>query len=135
VHQLTDGGAHVSVDALGIAETCLNSVSSLRKLGRHLQLGHTTRAEQGKVALPIDDILLKELRLFGAFGMQGQRYGTMLDMVKAGRLEPGRVVSRTVNLDEITAVASASSQQEPSQVDTTMTSPGRSASIAAISPA
>jgi len=87
------------------------------------------------VALPIDDILLKELRLFGAFGMQGQRYGTMLDMVKAGRLEPGRVVSRTVNLHEITAVASSSSQQEPSQVDTTMTSPGRSASIAAISPA
>src|SRR5205823_145181 len=36
---LTRGGAHVSIDALGIAATCRNSVNSLRKRGRHLQIG------------------------------------------------------------------------------------------------
>jgi D-arabinose 1-dehydrogenase-like Zn-dependent alcohol dehydrogenase len=33
VFDITHGGAHVSVDALGIATTCRNSILSLRKLG------------------------------------------------------------------------------------------------------
>lgn len=107
VKTLTRGGAQVSIDALGIATTCRNSVLSLRKMGRHVQLGHTTRNEAGYVALPIDVILLNELRLFGTFGMQGQRYGTMLAMCESGVLEPGKVVSRTVGLEEITGVLEA----------------------------
>lgn len=104
IRDLTKGGAQVSIDALGIAATCHNSVMSLRKRGRHLQLGHTTRVEKGEVALPIDVILLNELLLVGAFGMQGQRFGTMLDMIEAGRLKPGDVVSRTVNLEQASGV-------------------------------
>lgn len=104
IRDLTMGGAQVSVDALGIAETCHNSVMSLRKRGRHLQLGHTTRVEKGEIALPIDVMLLNELQLVGAFGMQGQRFGTMLEMVQAGRLKPGEVVSRTVNLEQASGV-------------------------------
>lgn len=77
VRTITCGGAHVSIDALGLEETCRNSVLCLRKLGRHIQLGHTTRKERGYVPLPIDFILLNELRLFGVFGMQGQRFGKM----------------------------------------------------------
>jgi D-arabinose 1-dehydrogenase-like Zn-dependent alcohol dehydrogenase len=104
IRTLTNGGAQVSIDALGIAETCANSVLSLRKLGRHIQLGHTTRKEAGYVPLPIDVILLNELRLFGAFGMQGQRYGTMLAMCEAGTLKPGRLVHQRVGLEAITSV-------------------------------
>jgi hypothetical protein len=37
-------------------------------------------------------------KLFGAFGMHGQRFGSMLNMVEAGQLQPGKIVSRTVNL-------------------------------------
>ncbi len=104
IRSITKGGAQVSVDALGIAETCCNSVLSLRKLGRHVQLGHTTRKEVGYVPLPIDVILLNELCLFGTFGMQAQRFGTMLAMCEAGRLKPAQVVSETVGLEGITAV-------------------------------
>jgi D-arabinose 1-dehydrogenase-like Zn-dependent alcohol dehydrogenase len=99
IHELTSGGAHVSVDAVGLASTCQSSVRSLRVRGRHLQLGHTTRAEGGAVALPIDVMMIKELEFLGAFGMAGQRFGTMLAMVEAGRLDPGRIVSKTVNLE------------------------------------
>ena len=99
IHELTRGGAHVSVDAVGLASTCQSSVRSLRVRGRHLQLGHTTRAEGGAVALPIDVMMIKELEFLGAFGMAGQRFGTMLAMVEAGRLDPGRIVSKTVNLE------------------------------------
>lgn len=107
IRTLTNGGAQVSIDALGIAETCSNSVLSLRKLGRHIQLGHTTRKEAGYVPLPIDVILLNELRLFGAFGMQGQRYGTMLAMCEAGTLKPGRLVHQRVGLEGVTGVLEA----------------------------
>lgn len=104
---MTGGGVHVSIDALGIEETCLNSVLSLRKRGRHVQIGHTTRVEAGYVRLPIDIILLNELRLFGAFGLQAHRYDTMLAMCEAGVLDPGKVVSQTVELDGITPVLEA----------------------------
>ncbi|MFB8238068.1 alcohol dehydrogenase catalytic domain-containing protein [Kitasatospora purpeofusca] len=104
VKTLTGGGAHVSVDAVGIAAACRNSVLSLRTRGRHLQLGHTTAAEQGDVALPIDVMMVKELEFVSAFGMQGQRFGTMLNMIAAGRLNPGRIVSRTVGLHEASEV-------------------------------
>jgi D-arabinose 1-dehydrogenase-like Zn-dependent alcohol dehydrogenase len=104
VRELTHGGAHVSVDALGIAASCRNSVLSLRKRGRHLQLGHTTRVEQGEIAVPIDVMVLNELQMIGAFGMQGQRFGQMLAMVEAGRLKPGAVVSRTVGLEQVSDV-------------------------------
>lgn len=99
VRTLTKGGAQVSIDALGIAQTCSNSVLSLRKLGRHIQLGHTTRKEAGYVPLPIDVILLNELRLYGTFGMQGQRFGAMLAMCEAGTLKPRQVVQQTVGLE------------------------------------
>ncbi|MCP3733312.1 alcohol dehydrogenase catalytic domain-containing protein [Sphingomonas sp. RP10(2022)] len=107
IRDLTRGGVQVSIDALGIAETCLNSVLSLRKRGRHVQIGHTTRVEAGYVPLPIDVILLNELELYGAFGLQGHRYGAMLAMCENGLLDPGKVVSQTVGLDGITPVLEA----------------------------
>lgn len=100
VRELTSGGAHVSVDAVGLAATCRASVNCLRTRGRHLQLGHTTRVEHGEVALPIDIMMIKELEFVSAFGMAGQRFGTMLAMIGAGRLDPGKIVSRTVGLEQ-----------------------------------
>lgn len=100
IHDLTSGGAHVSIDAVGRADTCRASVNSLRIRGRHLQLGHTTAVEQGHVGLPIDVMMVKELEFLSAFGMAAQRFDTMLTMIEQGRLDPGAVVSRTVALDE-----------------------------------
>jgi len=112
VRTLTSGGAHASVDALGITTTCQQSVLSLRKQGRHVQLGHTTRREAGYIPLPIDVILLNELRLFGTFGMQGQRYGTMLTMCEAGTLKPGQVVRQRIGLEQITGIFEAMGNYE-----------------------
>jgi D-arabinose 1-dehydrogenase-like Zn-dependent alcohol dehydrogenase len=116
IKTLTSGGAQVSVDALGIEKTCQQSVLSLRKLGRHVQLGHTTRKEAGYVPLPIDVILLNELRLFGTFGMQGQRYGTMLAMCAAGTLKPSQVVRQRVGLEAITVVFESMGRYETTGV-------------------
>jgi D-arabinose 1-dehydrogenase-like Zn-dependent alcohol dehydrogenase len=104
IFEITGGGAHVSIDALGIATTCRNSVNSLRKRGRHLQIGLTSSAEQGEVALPIDLIVLKEATIIGSLGMQAPRFGAMLQMVETGKLRPGKLVSRTIPLEEAGAV-------------------------------
>jgi D-arabinose 1-dehydrogenase-like Zn-dependent alcohol dehydrogenase len=100
VMQLTGGGAHVAVDALGIAATCQGAIMSLRKRGRHLQIGLTSSAEQGMIALPIDMIVLKEITLVGSLGMQAPRYGAMLGMVETGRLAPGKLVQQRIGLEQ-----------------------------------
>jgi hypothetical protein len=91
---LTGGGAHISVDALRIATTCRNSILCLRKRGLHLQIGLTTQAENGMVALPVT----------GSFGMQAPHFTAMLAMVEARKLDPGKLISRTVGLEDVTGV-------------------------------
>jgi threonine dehydrogenase-like Zn-dependent dehydrogenase len=49
-------------------------------------------------------MMVKELEFLSAFGMQGQRFGTMLSMIETGRLAPDRIVSRTVGLAEAGSV-------------------------------
>ena len=110
VMQLSHGGAHVSIDALGVALTCRNSIACLRKRGRHLQIGLTSSAEKGEIALPIDLIVLKEISVIGTLGMQAPRFDAMLRMVGAGKLAPGALVSRTIPLAEAGNVLAAMDQ-------------------------
>ncbi|WP_054635869.1 zinc-dependent alcohol dehydrogenase family protein [Thalassobacillus sp. C254] len=104
IHEITKGGAHVSIDALGIAETITNSVLSLRKRGRHVQIGLTTSEEKGIVPLPTDLITMKELQFIGSFGMQAPHYPSMLEMIAQEKLNPGKMVTRHVSIDEVSDV-------------------------------
>ncbi|MFQ5773412.1 MAG: zinc-dependent alcohol dehydrogenase family protein [Kiloniellaceae bacterium] len=100
VRDITGGGAHVSVDALGIEATCRNAIKSLRRRGRHVQIGMTNGEDGGDLSVPVDLIVGKEIQLVGSKGMPPAHYGSMLRMVAAGKLDPGRLVSRTVRLEE-----------------------------------
>jgi alcohol dehydrogenase len=99
VRDLTHGGADVSIDALGSVQTCFNSVACLRKRGRHIQVGLMTGTES-RPALPMDQVLSKELEIIGSHGMQAHRYPAMLEMIRAGTLEPGKLLGRSVTLEE-----------------------------------
>src|SRR5215471_11358311 len=101
---LTGGGAHVSIDALGVAATCRNSVLCVRKRGRHVQVGLTSGAEKGDIALPIDVIVLKEISITGSLGMAAPRFPSMLRMVEKGKLAPGKLVNRRIGIEEASAV-------------------------------
>jgi alcohol dehydrogenase len=103
VAAITDGGADVSVDALGIAETCRNSVRSLRKRGQHLQIGLTSSTEGGEVSLPTDLMVVKEIQFIGTIGMPRPRYGEIFRMIEHGKLDPAAMVSETVSLDQTPA--------------------------------
>ncbi|GAX90136.1 zinc-dependent alcohol dehydrogenase family protein [Effusibacillus lacus] len=104
IKEITKGGAHVSIDALGVAATCQSSLLGLRKRGRHLQIGLTTREAQGMIALPIDLIVLFELEIVGSLGMQASRYPEMLQMVEKGKLRPGDLVTNTISLEEVSDI-------------------------------
>ncbi len=98
IAEITRGGAHVAVDALGIAATCRNAILSLRKQGRSLQIGLTSQNEKGDVALPIDRMVTMELQLIASLGMPASRYPSMLAMVAARKLRPGDMITETVGL-------------------------------------
>jgi alcohol dehydrogenase len=94
---LTGGGAHVSLDALGAAVTCENSIRSLRPRGRHVQVGLLPPA-QGRAAVPMELVIGRELAVLGSHGMAAADYPAMLSLIAAGRLHPERLVTRELGL-------------------------------------
>lgn len=99
VHELTKGGAHVSLDALGHPITCFNSIENLRPRGKHVQVG-LMLGENTTPKVPMAKIIGKELEILGSHGMQAHRYGAMLDMISAGKLDPARLVGSQISLAE-----------------------------------
>ncbi|HMQ33085.1 MAG TPA: aminotransferase class I/II-fold pyridoxal phosphate-dependent enzyme [Chloroflexaceae bacterium] len=102
VRELTGGGAHVSLDALGSPTTCFSSVACLRKRGRHIQVG-LLLAEQSRPPIPMDLVVGRELEILGSHGMQAHRYGAMLELIRSGKARPDLMVGRTIALDEAPA--------------------------------
>jgi len=99
VRDITHGGAHVSMDALGSPETCFNSIANLRKRGRHIQVG-LMLADHRHPAIPMDRVIANELEVYGSHGMQAHRYPAMLSMIQAKKLAPAKLIGKTISLDE-----------------------------------
>jgi len=97
--EITQGGAHVSVDALGSPVTCFNSIANLRKRGRHVQVGLMV-ADYSYPAVPMDKIIANELEIVGSHGMQAYKYSVLLEMIQAGKLFPEKLIGKTINLEE-----------------------------------
>ena len=104
---LTQGGADLSVDALGMSQTALPAVSSLRRGGRHLQIGLTGQADQGKMALPVDAMVLQEISFVGTFGCPTTSYPGLLTLVANGKLNPQSLVTSTIPVENVNDVLSA----------------------------
>jgi alcohol dehydrogenase len=99
VMEISGGGAHVSVDALGHATTCVNSISNLRKRGRHIQVG-LMLAEHATPQIPMGKVIAHELEIYGSHGMQAHRYPDMLAMIQAGKLSPEKLIGKTISLEQ-----------------------------------
>ena len=93
------GGAHVAVDALGSETTAGQSILSLQRRGRHLQLG-LMLTPTGLSALPIGRVIAWELDLLGSHGMAARDYSEMLAMVASGTFNPSILITREVDLAE-----------------------------------
>lgn len=109
IRDLTRGGASVSVDALGSPGTSRNSVLGLRPRGRHVQVGLLLGTDSNP-PMPMSTVIAKELQLFGCHGMAAHAYPEMLEDVAAGRLQPARLVRRTISLTDVPAALEAMGQ-------------------------
>ena len=106
VRDFTGGGAHVSVEALGVPGTTNASIRCLRPLGRHVQVGmpglHDARMEIDMLA-----VYSGQLALFGTRGMPAWRYPSLLGLIEAGRVNLSPLVSRHIGLSGVSEELSA----------------------------
>ncbi len=112
VRELTDGGAHASLDAIGSEAVCAASISGLRKRGRHVQIGLLPDPPR----VPMGLVIGRELEVLGSHGMAAHAYPEMLGLVEAGRLRPGELISRRIGLDEAPEALAAMSDASPTGV-------------------
>ncbi|WP_043610934.1 zinc-dependent alcohol dehydrogenase family protein [Ensifer sp. ZNC0028] len=99
VKDITGGGAHVSIDALGNPITCFNSIKNLRRRGRHVQVG-LMLGDQATPQIPMAQVIGHELEIYGSHGMQAWRYDAMLAMIADGKLRPQQLIGREISLEE-----------------------------------
>jgi alcohol dehydrogenase len=103
VKDLTQGGAHVSIDALGHPQTCFNSIANLRRRGRHVQVG-LMLADHARPMIPMAQVIAHELEIYGSHGMQAWRYDDMMTMILSGRLNPSALIGARLSLTEAVPV-------------------------------
>jgi alcohol dehydrogenase len=97
VHEMTGGGAHVSVDALGSPATAVASVRCLRRRGRHVQIG-LLLGPSSTPPIPMDLVIARELEIHGSHGMAAHEYPAMLALVADGTLRPDLLVGTVIGL-------------------------------------
>jgi D-arabinose 1-dehydrogenase-like Zn-dependent alcohol dehydrogenase len=103
VGDLTRGGSHVTVDAVGSEQTCADAILSLRRRGRHVQVGLLPPVG-GHPRVPMARVIGWELDVLGSHGMAAADYPGMMTLIGQGSLQPQRLVERTIGLDEAAAM-------------------------------
>ncbi len=103
----------MSLDCLGASALLVASVLSLRRRGRHVQVGLLLGGE-ARPSVPMDRVIARELELYGSHGMAAHEYPAMLAMIADGRLHPGELVGRVIGLDGAGAALAAMDHPDPS---------------------
>jgi alcohol dehydrogenase len=99
IREVTRGGADVSLDTLGSATTLANSILSLRKQGRHVQVGHLADDEIVPAAIARRAIG-SELVIKGSHGLQAHAYPALFELLRNARCNLSVLIDRTTALDE-----------------------------------
>ncbi len=100
VRERTGGGAQVSIDALGITETFHNSLRGLRKLGRHVQIGMPLEEHAAPPIPLLELVYARQISVMGTRGIPASRFPALFDMIAAGRLDPARLVTGRIALEQ-----------------------------------
>lgn len=99
IREMTKGGVHVSLDALGSRITSYNSIANLRKRGKHIQIG-LMAGDQSDPPIPMGKVIAHELEILGSHGMQAHDYPAMVQMINSGALKPEQLITRTISLND-----------------------------------
>ena len=115
VHDLTGGGSHVSVDAVGSENACSTAIHTLRRRGRHVQIGLLPPVPDHP-RIPMDRVLGWELDVLGSHGMAAVDYPGMLALVADGTLAPDRLIERVVTLEQAADLLPAVGDASPAGI-------------------
>ncbi|PUB09792.1 zinc-binding dehydrogenase [Yoonia sediminilitoris] len=99
--EITKGGAQVSLEALGIAQTTNASVECLATLGRHVHVGMP--AGDGMMEVNMRAIYSKQLAFYGTRGMPAWKYPSLLEMIERGDVDLTPMLDREVTLSGASA--------------------------------
>jgi alcohol dehydrogenase len=102
IHEITNGGSNISIDALGSEPTCKNSILCLKKRGRHIQVG-LLNGKDYRPSIPMDQVIAKELEIYGSHGMQAFRFKEIFKMISTGQLNPRSLIKKFVSLEDVPA--------------------------------
>jgi D-arabinose 1-dehydrogenase-like Zn-dependent alcohol dehydrogenase len=119
IRQITDGGAQVTMDALGSAAIVQAALASLRPRGRHVQIGLLP----GETTVEAGVLVGRELQWLGSHGMAAKDYPAMLELVNSQALRPAELVTRVISLDEVPDALAAMSEASP--IGVTVICPGQ----------
>lgn len=99
--EITNGGAQVSIEALGIEQTTNASIECLATLGRHVLIGMPSG--NGRMDVNMRAIYMKQLSFFGTRGMPSWKYPRLLDLIERGSVDISPMVAREVRLEDASA--------------------------------
>ena len=120
VGDATNGGAHVSLDAIGAPGVPRQAILSLRRRGRHVQVGLLPQGAE----IPMPRVIGWELAVLGSHGLAGHHYPELLALIADGRVRPDAMVSRVIGLEDVPeALAAMGTTAYPAGV--TIVEPGR----------
>lgn len=129
VREYTQGGADVSIDALGSSATLLSSLRSLRKRGRHVQVGLLV-GERSDPSVPMGLVIANELVLYGSHGIAARAYRDVFRLIQVRGIPLERVIGPRLGLEQVPAALAALGQFSGvgiHLVDPGVTAPGAAA--------
>jgi alcohol dehydrogenase len=116
--EVPDAGAFaVAIEAAGRPESLTAGLGALRRQGTLVQVGLLATAP----VVPVPAMIARELAVLGSHGMAAADYPALMELVTAGRLDPARLVTRRVGLDEAPAALAAA----PVPGEVVVVEPGR----------
>ncbi|MEM7710786.1 MAG: alcohol dehydrogenase catalytic domain-containing protein, partial [Pseudomonadota bacterium] len=106
IREITGGGAHVSVEALGLPVTTNASIRCLRPLGRHVQVGMPV-GHHAVMEVDMAAVYQGNLALYGTRGMPSWRYPSLLGLIVSGAVDMAPLIAREVRLSAVSAELAA----------------------------
>ena len=99
IRSITQGGVQVSIDALGSKDTCYQSISCLRKRGKHIQVG-LMAGEHSDPPIPMGRVIADELEILGSHGMQAHVFPEIWNLWEKDLLPLGKLLGEQLSLEE-----------------------------------
>lgn len=103
----TGGGVDVSIGATSDSACVTAGISILKAGGRHVQIGMTDAQQQGRVPLPLDDLVAREIHVAGASGIPHRSLDELIRFVASGRCDPEALITSRLDLAEVNSALRA----------------------------